>query len=418
LSTSNLSSPTSLTQSAVLAGPVTVASAGPFIILHSPDRPEVRQINPSCATSDITSLALDQSPPSSTDTIRLAAFHRSGQFAVHGISSLSFESHELYIYSTEATHNSQSNPRTSDIVCAAYHHPILITLSSAFYLSVYHLPNPGENNTSRAVNRPRLHQILHSFSSFLPSSMSLTRSSSTSFKLVIANAVPVFPAHWSAAVSELVITVEEQGVPGANLDVSVGITTTRHATAVGNGWLPYHPPLSSPSGSSDDETDDLHHIIAQTRAMEQWGRKVGNIVGIQTDGKWVVLAGDDNTLQVYRLHRPPVPSQIALTFVQTLYGHTSGISTLKVADGRCVSVGREGGMWIWDLEAGWAAPVRLPGDDGSGIHELEEDPGGSGTSESAVSTTASSNVRTMAFDERRIVSSTGSDGYFIWRFDL
>jgi hypothetical protein len=299
VSTRSDSSQTNLTRSAVLAGPVTVASSGPFIFLHSPDHPDVRQINPSCATSDITILALDQSSPSSTD-IRLAAFHRAGQFAVHGISSSSFESRELYMYSSEATDNSQSNPRISDIVCAAYHHPILVTLSSAFYLSVYYLPNAGENNTSRASIRPRLHQILHSFTSFLPSSMSLTRSSPTLFKLVIANAVPVYPAHWSAAVSELVITIEERDVPDANLEVA-SITTTRHATAVENGWLPPEPLLHAPFGSSEDETNVLHSIISQNLLMQQWGRKVGNIVGIQTDGKWVVLAGDDNTLQVRRI---------------------------------------------------------------------------------------------------------------------
>jgi hypothetical protein len=287
-------------RSAVLAGPVTVASADSVIILHSPDHSDVRQIHPSCTTSHITALALDQSPPSSMDIIRVAAFHHSGYFAVHGVSSVSFDSHELYTYSTEATDNSQLTLRIRDIACASYHHPILITLSSAFYLSVYHLPNRGENASSAPI-RPRLHQILHSFSSFLPSSLSLVRPSPTLFKLVIANAVPVFPAHWSAAVSEIAITLEEREAPGVDSDVSIGVATTRHTTAVGNGWLPTHVPLSSPPGSSEDEAPDHHHIVMQNRAMEQWGRKVGRIVGIQTDGKWVVLAGDDNTLQVFRL---------------------------------------------------------------------------------------------------------------------
>lgn len=234
---------------------------------------------------------------------------------------------------------------------------------------------------------------------------------------MIANAVPVFPAHWSAAVSEIAITLEEREASGEHSDVIVGVVTTRHATAVGNGWLPTQVPLSSPSGSSEDEALDHHHPVIQSRAMEQWGRKVGSIVGIQTDGKWVVLAGDDNTLQVYRLHRPPAPSQIALSFVQTLHGHTAGISTLKVADGRCVSVGREGGMWIWDLEAGWAVPVGLPPEDPSDFHQPEKDR--IEESGSIPSTIAGPRIRTMvAFDERRIVSSSRNGGYLIWRFDL
>jgi hypothetical protein len=72
-------------------------------------------------------------------------------------------------------------------------------------------------------------------------------------------------------------------------------------------------------------------------------------------------------------------------------------------------------MWIWDLEAGWAVPVAIPVDDSSDIPKREVDGMRSG---SAMPTAASTIVPTVAFDERRIVSSMGTGGYYIWRFDL
>jgi len=39
-----------------------------------------------------------------------------------------------------------------------------------------------------------------------------------------------------------------------------------------------------------------------------------------------------------------------LTFVRYLYGPESDVEKIWVADGRCVSLNVDGGIWVWDLE--------------------------------------------------------------------
>ncbi|OJT05042.1 hypothetical protein TRAPUB_4107 [Trametes pubescens] len=133
---------------------------------------------------------------------------------------------------------------------------------------------------------------------------------------------------------------------------------------------------------------------------EQWGRKVARVADTQTDGKWVILApgqllpsaasgpstqpaassptstppsspsaGSTYTssslhtasgLQLYRLHLPSSSSSSSspkLTYVRTLHGQIGPVSTLALADGRCVSLGMNGSLWVWDLEAGTGTEV-------------------------------------------------------------
>ena len=315
-------------------------------------------------------------------------------------------------------------------MCAAYHHPLLIALSKNFHLLVYYLPDlhvpPSQGcgvtmATSLPV-RPVLVRSVHSYTSYMPSSMSLARvpvsgtggtmasaaadgkSGDTSFKLVLAYTVPVYPAHWTAGAAELTITVGHFTGAGSQATAwhpDVRIVSSRTASAMPNGWheLPtaaaptlssledredpsegegegvgdnegeedgfgadseYTPcsnstsasaastsafastskfaSVPSPDGSQSrhgvrnsaqraasslskpfaqhvrDERGRKYTSIAQvpasatpgdltmrlkvTNAMEQWTRKLSNVVGTQTDGKWIVIAGNDNVLQV------------------------------------------------------------------------------------------------------------------------
>jgi hypothetical protein len=124
------------------------------------------------------------------------------------------------------------------------------------------------------------------------------------------------------------------------------------------------------------------------RAMqEQWSRKVSQVADTQSDGKWVILAPEDPaspavispdpsvainlgmpkiysplSMQLYRLSLPSVAPSISasrpkLTFVRNLQGQDAPISTLAVADGRCVSLGTDGSIWVWDLENGASTEV-------------------------------------------------------------
>jgi hypothetical protein len=69
-----------------------------------------------------------------------------------------------------------------------------------------------------------------------------------------------------------------------------------------------------------------------------------------------------------------------------------------VADGRCVSIGSEGRIRVWDLEAGWGVEVR----DNDTQRDREA---------------VRERHRKVAFDDTKIVS-IGKNGVDIWRFDI
>ncbi|KAG5728590.1 hypothetical protein E4T56_gene5706, partial [Termitomyces sp. T112] len=139
----------------------------------------------------ITTLAIDQSPPLCAH-LRLAVFLSGGEFTVFSVNPthLSASSRRLTYLPSRA------RPRGSPIVQAVYHHPLLVTLSQTFTLSLYDLS--GDNVV--------LTQTLTSFTSYLPSSIVLSTTSSTTYKLVLTYAVPVYPAHWSIGATELIIS--------------------------------------------------------------------------------------------------------------------------------------------------------------------------------------------------------------------
>jgi hypothetical protein len=340
----------------------------------------------------ITTLALDQSPPCTTNQARLASFLSDGEFAVFSLNHTNPSASTRKFTYVPAIRTA----RTAPIIQAVYHHPLLITLSQEFHLSLYDLSQDTIAHT----------QTLSSFTSFPPTSLVLSAPSSTAYKLVLAYAIPVYPAHWSVGVTELVVST-----PGMSVR---SIRTTRTIEAPPGGWV-----------------DEQHYQAMR----EQWGRRVARVADTQTDGKWVVLAPGDvpspcssgsstrrasisaspTSLQLYRLTLPasagPTPlstssvfqnvnaPQPKLTFVRTLPGHIGPVSALALADGRCVSLGSNGSIWVWDLEGGRGAEVST-GDQSEGVRGCDE-------------------KGTIVFDERRIVSAVPhADGVQVRRFDI
>ena len=278
----------------------------------------------------------------------------------------------------------------STIIKAVYHHPLLVTLSRSFSLCLYDL-------SSGPI---RLTQTLNSFTSFPPASLVLSTPSHTTYKLVLAYAVPVYPGHWSVGATELIISKSLTSLASSrslisspalyeelnqSLPPSMRVITTRtiRAVDVPLGWV--------------DEN--------KLRTMrEQWSRKVSRVADAQSDGKWLVLAPGDRLqerghsssasslsssgsppsdtsssnsissslhsptgLQLYRLVLPAQSNSVSasppkLNFVRTLYGQTSPVTALALADGRCVSLGLNGSIWVWDLEGGTGAEVAPPND--------------------------------------------------------
>ncbi|KZT04657.1 uncharacterized protein LAESUDRAFT_727838 [Laetiporus sulphureus 93-53] len=369
------------------------------------------------ATVQVTALALDQCPPTTTHHARLVSFLSTGEFVLFSIDHHTpTHSSRLFTY----VPNSRTS-RTAPIIQAVYHHPLLVTLSQSFHLSLYDLSNDNVAHT----------QTLTSFTSHPPSSLVLSTPSPGTYKLVLAYAIPVYPSHWSVGATELMVASEAGG------RMAVTGTRTARAIDVPQGWI--------------DEN--------KLRLMrEQWSRKVARVADTQTDGKWVVLAPGDavptstaeknavgspssssasssppsspsrsphsslytssslhsaNALQLYRLYLPASSSPTAmpkLTFVRSLHGQIGPVSALSLADGRCVSLGVNGSIWVWDLEGGTGAEVS------SGrvavAHAIDEV-----ESEETRLRAASGVKGTVVFDERRIIS-VGTDGVQVWRFDV
>ncbi|KAL4248926.1 hypothetical protein ABKN59_007562 [Abortiporus biennis] len=362
----------------------------------------------------ITSLALDQSPPTQHhhhSITRMAAFLSSGEFHIFSMNHSTLSSStQILSYSPIST-----TSRTSPIIHAVYHHPLLATLSTSFHLSLYDLSFSPDDGSSSI----RHIQTLRSFTSYSPSSLVLSTPTPSSYKLVLAYTTPIYPAHWSVGVTELVIS----GAP----TLAVSSSRTTKAFDVAPGWI--------------DEQK-------MNTMREQWGRKVTKVADTQTDGKWVVLAPGDLTidsppsasssnnhqhgtgtiassgafaksstfssptyLQLYRLYLPSSASPIAspkLTFVRTLHGQMGPVSALCLADGRCVSLGVNGSIWVWDLEGGTGAEVTP----GAPISPILGNDGLENEGEELVETHG-----TVVFDERRIITAN-SRGVEVRRFDI
>ena len=365
----------------ILAGYLTItATSSPsqnptIIITFPPDRQQGLTLKTSQQrVAAITALALDQSPPTSGH-MSLAGFLSTGEFSVFDFN------HTAPVDPINKLSYKPPGPcsRASPIIKAVYHHPLLVTLSRTFSLSLYDL-------SSGVI---QLTQTLSSFTSYPPASLVLSTPSPTTYKLVLAYAVPVYPGHWSVGATELVISktltsstnsrslvsspafFEEFKHP---LPSSIQVITTRtiRAVDVPLGWV---------------DENKLRAIC------EQWSRKVSRVADAQSDGKWLVLAPGDEIqehsslsssssplsdtsssnfissslysptgLQLYRVVFPAQSNSVSasppkLNFVRTLYGQTGPVTALALADGRCVSLGLNGSIWVWDLEAGTGAEV-------------------------------------------------------------
>jgi hypothetical protein len=269
----------------------------------------------------ITCLVQDQSAADSSQrAFNVAAFYAPGSFSIFTIPHDTTDSHieESRIYTPPTV-----SDRTTNVLAAAYHNPLLVTLSATFHVSLYEVA--GDKVAHR--------QTLSSFTSYAPSSLTLSCPSAKAFKLILAYSVPVYPSHWGVAVTELSISPASYSVTSSK---------SRRAFDLPFGFI-----------------DEANWLLAR----EQWSRKVTHVRATATDGKWVAFAGSDNNIQIYRLSKSRKPGlgirgEDQLTFVRTLFGHIGSIHSLALADGRCVSLGTDGSLWVWDLEMDWGVEVQ------------------------------------------------------------
>jgi len=138
--------------------------------------------------------------------------------------------------------------------------------------------------------------------------------------LVLAYTAPVYPTHWTAALTELAIS-----------DFTVQSSQSSTAFDLSPGWttLP---------------EDEIGEIFTEHTTL-----KLPTVSATSTDGRFVALASTNScSIQLYRLSSRP--SGLKLSFVRTLEGHLSPVQALSMADGRCVSLSRDGSLWVWDLD--------------------------------------------------------------------
>ena len=376
----------------------------------------------------VTAITVDQSrnkplDDDSCSDLKLVVFYSDRSFSVFSVPLDDLTAASEVVSFTPPGRGAVESARTTH---AAYHHPLLITLSDNFTLSMFVIQDTGP------VVSVQRSQTLKSFTSFPPSSMVLSarslsgaRVGQVAYRLTLSYAIPIYPSHWSVGVTDLNIvrrgtdySVEHAqsvkasssrlpatpaipkmtGLSAAQLKrrSSAPIVPVAQAAVVEDPVPP--PPTASPPAtigySESDDTELQRNRQQMALEREQWTRKVARVVATETDGRWVVLAGEQDgaALQVYRLSSRAG----RLVFVRHLFGHRGVVTALAVADGRCVSLGASGEVWAWDLETGVGVEV-----DGTG----------------EVDFAASEVPCTVAFDEMRVI--TGSAGCLrVRRFDL
>ena len=406
----------------ILAGPLTITASSkptylPEVLISNqlnhhqtiPCYKHPRQDDP----VSMTAMALDQSPPAS-GLLSLACFLSSGEFFIFEFSPAAPFQPPARKYLYRPSPRMSSLPPTFQ---AVYYHPLLISVSEDFSLSIFDLSS----------GNVQLAQTLTSFTSYPPASLVLSSPSSMVFKLVVAYSIPVYPRHWSVGATELIIS---KGSATSGLGTSSSSSSFREA---------YKGPLASMMAVTSTRTIRAFDVPsgfvdqASLRTMrEQWGRKLLNVADTQTDGKWVIIAPgaglhfnhtdsrptasppststpssssfhSPTGLQLYRLVLPAQSNSVSasppkLNFVRTLHGHDSPVAALALADGRCVSLGQNGSIWVWDLEAGTGAEVA--------------------SADVALTDVVPHSARgTVSFDERRIVSAY-SGKVVVRRFDI
>ncbi|WVQ75104.1 hypothetical protein IAR50_004713 [Cryptococcus sp. DSM 104548] len=272
---------------------------------------------------------------------RLGVFYESGGFVVLTIrrDSLSSATKRSITWSRSTIHPAQTRPqslrrraqnyapdRGDPIVYAVMHGKVLVVCTREFCLSVYDLEEKGGD-------RPRCLRTMKSDVAFHPASLSLLPTSegvsaeseiskTEKWTASLTYTTPVYPSSWTATIQELHISSLSSTHSSAHtLDVEPGCT---------------------------------YQVLSPSNNPYEWPRKIrpvpgvkGSATNIDTDGRWCVLSGQDNKVEVFSLTSG---SQGGIKHRQTLLAHSSSVDALSLDAGRCVTGGRDGRVLVWELD--------------------------------------------------------------------
>lgn len=271
----------------------------------SPSRPD--NVTAICADESV------QPPDGEADgrpvlPARLAIFYASGGFAVV---KLRYDGRLLW--TRECVWDRRTRPRRNGdreegdpVVLAAFHHPVLVTCTLSFRVSAYVL--------SQTVSLVR---TLHSDVAFHPAALSLAPRGGA-YRATLTYCTPVYPSSWTVSVQELAVELSASGGEVRRGECYRVRSGSRIGTGGGGEW-----------------PRRLEPVDAVSRA-----------IGVGTDGRWVVLAGEDSVIHVFAL--PSAKGGIA--HAQTLLAPSGGVSALSLQSGRFVSGGADGKVLVWELD--------------------------------------------------------------------
>ncbi|WVO13807.1 hypothetical protein L204_101430 [Cryptococcus depauperatus] len=221
----------------------------------------------------------------------------------------------------------RGDPVVLSVMCGR----LLVVCTKAFYVSMYDL-QPGQT--------PICVRTMHSDVSFHPASLSLlpaapakstAETQVTEFQAYLTYSTPVYPRSWTVAIQEF------------NISFTPSFTQT--------------PKVSR---------GEAYHVASSSCEQDRlvWPKTVRPVVsvkqirGVGYDGRWCVLAGEDNKIEVFTsLPALRQPSHLSdgcsgpkVSHSQTLLTHSSYVTSLALADGRCVSGGSDGRVLVWELD--------------------------------------------------------------------
>lgn len=207
---------------------------------------------------------------------------------------------------------------------AAIRYPIIITCTHAFHLTFYSLLLPNGTPASRPVQIGAMHSDV----SFHPATLSLFPTSDTTqhFRAALTYCVPLYPYSWTVAVQEFNLRTRPAS----------GLTDITR----GDCWN---------VGRGDEDVPDY----VWPRPIRPITGVKGRPVGVGTDGRWAVLAGEDNQIQVYSLptaNNSPTSKPLPISHSHTLLAHSAAITSISLASGRVISGGRDGRVLVWELD--------------------------------------------------------------------